>query len=979
MFVTGLVAITKQNVTVSHSSRYHHVSDLVLKKLANSGEMIDYKSTSGSDSLVERVPSANLDGPISLTWLWEIIVRTKRLPDDLDPKVLFFVLRDRLRNLEREVRQHALRVLADLIPVIDRTHLDKHMEFLLPDLIVNLSHVAPSVRKGTVDVLRIYLKNSPHPNEVLKKLMTVVPQDSHLMQGLLMAVPYFSNYQIGEDTLVFLMRQLFLGVNQEFLRETSICSLVKTRSKLGIERFNNLIGSEKVQEFQELCKEHRIHLPTETKDDNVILETEITLETGPAITMKIHEESENTSYAENSFSSERQDHDDSETELVTRSPRKVHFGGEVVKMRTPESDSNQNSSDDNDVQTSVIIDRPTSIKITVSDNIAAIKTRHKSMIPVRITTGGSNPPTPRKKLRPKRLHKSAPDLGKLQSSKIPLRHDSKSPPKLPQPAPNQEQQVNSLLQSENENPGGRVRKLSRGEDEFSPVPVHNEIEVFHNLTRSPERKVEDDKEDTNMEAEEEPEQNTYPSFQVYMGEEKEEKTSNLSPLEIVVRDLSHKEDTWSRTRALDDLITILRKNSINFDSVSLPQLLQVLFLFEKQARLQYRAQEALALIISTISPHFINELYSQLCSDVVKVLPPPGVRLSLLLMKRSSPKKFFESVTVTPNEREAVLQALIAAARTFPSSEIDLNRGIQIAFDAMKDNKRGVRQAALEALASLAQVAGNTMILQAVNEMSKNDDESNQLVTVIRTRLSRRQLPTVDLDGSVRYSSPREQEEFDWLCGGVPSLHKTTSLNSIKVPSNNYWRHNLRHEIDLPVIRSPSVYDDSNNGSREQIWAVDASSFPKIENGAIEKATLCPVYVLHRDASQVNGKTYRNYDRGRSNSPPRRRTENQETFTDINGNKAKRFFRQAEQFRKSFSSEHIYNGNVKNYEPTSFSLSSRSSTTSTGSSARSGIWLREFRSGIPIPITSDTKLKFRSHRQSSEAFSGPLIAQEPIR
>lgn len=140
------------------------------------------------------------------------------------------------------------------------------------------------------------------------------------------------------------------------------------------------------------------------------------------------------------------------------------------------------------------------------------------------------------------------------------------------------------------------------------------------------------------------------------------------------------------------------------------------------------------MIISTISPHFINELYSQLCSDVVKVLPPPGVRLSLLLMKRSSPKKFFESVTVTPNEREAVLQALIAAARTFPSSEIDLNRGIQIAFDAMKDNKRGVRQAALEALASLAQVAGNTMILQAVNEMSKNDDESNQLVTVIRTR-----------------------------------------------------------------------------------------------------------------------------------------------------------------------------------------------------------------------------------------------------
>jgi hypothetical protein len=118
--------------------------------------------------------------------------------------------------------------------------------------------------------------------------------------------------------------------------------------------------------------------------------------------------------------------DDSESELVTRSPRKVHFGGEVVKMRTPESDSNQQSSDDNDVQTSVIIDRPTSIKITVSDNVAAIKTKHRSMIPVRITTGGSNPPTPRKKIKPRRLHKSAPELGRIHISKIPLPQNGKT-------------------------------------------------------------------------------------------------------------------------------------------------------------------------------------------------------------------------------------------------------------------------------------------------------------------------------------------------------------------------------------------------------------------------------------------------------------------------------------------------------------------------------------------------------------------------
>ncbi|XP_015835053.2 uncharacterized protein LOC662572 [Tribolium castaneum] len=845
--------------------------------------MIDYKSTSG-DPLIERVSSANLDGSISLTWLWEIILRTKRLPDDLDPKVLFIVLRDRLRNLEREVRQHALRVLADLIPVIDQNLLDKHLEFLLPDLIVNLSHLAPAVRKSTIDVLKIYLKHSPYPNEVLKKLMTAVPDDSHLKQGLLMAIPYFSS-QVNEDTLVFLIRQLFEATNQDFLKETSVCSLIKTRSRLGTERFNNLIG-DKLNEFLELCNQQNIHL--EAVEPNVILETEITLETGPAITMKIHEEEEE----ENSSSNEIRRHTESDLEMVTRSPRKVHFGGEVVKMRTPESDSNQQSSDDNDVHTSVIIDRPTSIKITVSDNVAAIKTRHKSMIPVRITTG-SNPPTPRKKIKARRLYKSAPDLGR--NSKIPL------PSKKNKEKENEE----------------KVRRHSRGEDEFSPIPIHEEIEVFHNLTRSPQRPNPESGNDT------------FTSFQICHDKENQD-SGNLSTWEIILRDLSHK-DVWIKGRALDDLNQLLRKNTpITVTS----QLFESLFSCEKQPRLQTRAQETLILTISRIPPQTLTETYPQLVNDSVRISPPPGVRLSLLLMQRTSPRKFFETLKVEPKDREAALQALIAATRTFPSSEIDLNRGISMAFDAMKDPKRAVRQAALEALASLAQVAGNTMILDAVNDMSKGLDDSDHILTIVRTRLSRRQLPTVDLNGNVRYSSPREQEELEWLCGGVPNLTKTSSLNSIKV--SNYWKHNLRHEME-------EVND----------------SVPKTENGI-----LCPVYVL-RDTSQVNGRHYRNYDRGRSNSPPSR----QDSFSD--NNKGKRFIRQSDQFRKSFSSEQIYNGSYN-------SSSSRSSTTSTGSS-RSGLWLKDFRSGIPVPISSDTKLKFRTHRHSSESFSGPVVAQEPIK
>lgn len=96
-----------------------------------------------------------------------------------------------------------------------------------------------------------------------------------------------------------------------------------------------------------------------------------------------------------------------------RTPRKVRFGGEQVKMRTPESDS---SNQDEDRHT---------LKITVTDALS-IRTK-KSLIPVRIT---SLPTTPRKQLPfnvKKRLHKSTPNLNQTGfKSKIPLKSDISS-------------------------------------------------------------------------------------------------------------------------------------------------------------------------------------------------------------------------------------------------------------------------------------------------------------------------------------------------------------------------------------------------------------------------------------------------------------------------------------------------------------------------------------------------------------------------
>lgn len=74
-------------------------------------------------------------------------------------------------------------------------------------------------------------------------------------------------------------------------------------------------------------------------------------------------------------------------------------------------------------------------------------------------------------------------------------------------------------------------------------------------------------------------------------------------------------------------------------------------------------------------------------------------------------------------------------------------------------------------------------------------------------RLSRRQLPSVELDGVIRYSSPREQAEIDWLSGATSSRYSasSSSSNSTNVTGVNYWKRNSRHEESQDCLQEENV------------------------------------------------------------------------------------------------------------------------------------------------------------------------------
>lgn len=97
-------------------------------------------------------------------------VRTRKFPTDVDTRSTFLEISDRLRDPEWEVRQHALRVLIDVLPTLNADIVDKVMQPVVPELVNNLGHPAPAVRKGALDAFRVFLIHSHDKENTIKNV-----------------------------------------------------------------------------------------------------------------------------------------------------------------------------------------------------------------------------------------------------------------------------------------------------------------------------------------------------------------------------------------------------------------------------------------------------------------------------------------------------------------------------------------------------------------------------------------------------------------------------------------------------------------------------------------------------------------------------------------------------------------------------------------------------------------------------------------
>lgn len=225
-----------------------------------------------SQAKMQRRVEAGPIGAVQLTPLWEHILRTRRLPETTCPNAMFAEFHERLQDPEWQVRQHALRVLVDVL-VVMQDEADEHMERqqLIVLLVENLGHQAPTVRKGALDCLRVYLAETAVPEAVVVRILDAglakqtqmeSEHPGRLSCGVLLSLPALlqsvmhtpQRHRIVQKALERVVQHL----DQLGQQEIALKVLSKMRDLLGVHEFedimNDLDRSDALAQYYQLCQ-----------------------------------------------------------------------------------------------------------------------------------------------------------------------------------------------------------------------------------------------------------------------------------------------------------------------------------------------------------------------------------------------------------------------------------------------------------------------------------------------------------------------------------------------------------------------------------------------------------------------------------------------------------------------------------------------------------------------------------------------------
>lgn len=360
-----------------------------------------------------RTPAGSAKS-LQLTPIWEEVVRNQRVPPDVALSEVLREIRARLRAGEWEVRQHALRVLSDVLPVAGKLAEGADLQAAL---VANLGSPAPGVRKAAREALGKLLQQIDNPEQDLLGLLGTC-NDENVTLGIIIALPDLlkplilpenGGHILTSYCLTAILTYLVNKVSTPIYKDASVDALLKIREMCGEMKFQRCLDGispdpktlqlltlnlddsgidlklpmhyegkrEEVKsdpswsdvsdgDYEEAllnsvttfhnyeCLKNKesseevisdgsedTYTMESTESGKILLETEIKLSDEKAITMRIMEEDSNDLEDGRFVSADGalvMEVMPSSDEDARRTPRRVRFGGEVVKLCTPDSD-----------------------------------------------------------------------------------------------------------------------------------------------------------------------------------------------------------------------------------------------------------------------------------------------------------------------------------------------------------------------------------------------------------------------------------------------------------------------------------------------------------------------------------------------------------------------------------------------------------------------------------------------------------------
>ncbi|XP_023721556.2 uncharacterized protein LOC111872178 isoform X2 [Cryptotermes secundus] len=297
----------------------------------------------------------------------------------------------------------------------------------------------------------------------------------------------------------------------------------------------------------------------------------------------------------------------------------------------------------------------------------------------------------------------------------------------------------------------------------------------------------------------------------WRGAEHEYNDQNWEELGIVTKsvldDLHDQEEWVSRVHGIESLSAALRDPEVlQTIGPSLPSILHCLLVTmaeDRNHRVATTSISALRGLIASLPRSVLEDHLPQIVFGLARHIGGSGsvnlkietVQVAKQLMQIMKPNPVIEVLLTSDcigakssKMRENSLLFLIYATLTFPSTEFRWDEMTGRVAAAVADPRRRVRQAALDALAVIAQFATHSLLDEAVKAVAEKQPSLATRIAYlagIQARLSRRQLPTTSPDGLILYvlqipsarvssngglSSNPMGSDVDWVLAGSGSL-----------------------------------------------------------------------------------------------------------------------------------------------------------------------------------------------------------------